>query len=586
VGLTFAERVAYQRAIEEVRWRHRVWPKDNPEPKPPLDAVISQEQIEKKVTDYLRKSQFVTDQRGSPISANELQAEMNRIAQHTKRPEMLRELFEALGNDPVVIAECLARPILAERLAAGPGEVAGVSPAPRSFFAADTAASTENGLRAQTNQDWAAYKLPEISTATDCSDDTWMAINTIGAPDARWGHTAIWTGSEMIIWGGSFLHNGYHFFNTGGRYDPATDSWTATSTTNAPIARWLHTAVWTGSEMIVWGGGDNTDFLSTGGRYDPINDRWVATDTTNAPEARVHHTAVWTGNQMVVWGGYDYVHGDFNTGGRYDPSTDSWTATDTTNAPEARWDHNAEWTGSEMIVWGGTNDTIYLNTGGRYNPAADSWTPTDVPNDVLGRVDHTAIWSGSEMIVWGGVDSAFNYTNTGGRYNPSTDGWIPTTTVNAPSPRAQHTAIWTGSEMIIWGGVFCCPAIDFTTGGRYNAGTDSWTATSTANAPFGRYAHTAVWTGSEMIVWGGYNYELQVFFNTGGRYCVPSAPTPTPTPTATLTPTPTPTRTPTPTVSPVPTATPAATATMTPNPTPTARPSVTPRVRPTPAPRP
>src|SRR6516164_5560968 len=49
VGLTFAERVAYQRAIEEVRWRHRVWPKDNPEPKPPLDAVISQEQIEKKV---------------------------------------------------------------------------------------------------------------------------------------------------------------------------------------------------------------------------------------------------------------------------------------------------------------------------------------------------------------------------------------------------------------------------------------------------------------------------------------------------------------------------------------------------------
>ena len=45
-------------------------------------------------------------------------------------------------------------------------------------------------------------------------------------------------------------------FNTGGRYNPSTDSWTATSTTNAPAARFVHTAVWTGSEMIVWGGID------------------------------------------------------------------------------------------------------------------------------------------------------------------------------------------------------------------------------------------------------------------------------------------------------------------------------------------
>ena len=47
------------------------------------------------------------------------------------------------------------------------------------------------------------------------------------------------------------------YLNTGGRYNPSTDSWTATSTTNAPAARYDHTAVWTGSEMIVWGGYDN-----------------------------------------------------------------------------------------------------------------------------------------------------------------------------------------------------------------------------------------------------------------------------------------------------------------------------------------
>src|SRR5712672_1352078 len=47
--LTFAERVAYQRAIEDVYWRHRIWPKERPGPKPSLDAVLSQAQLEKKV---------------------------------------------------------------------------------------------------------------------------------------------------------------------------------------------------------------------------------------------------------------------------------------------------------------------------------------------------------------------------------------------------------------------------------------------------------------------------------------------------------------------------------------------------------
>src|SRR4029077_16913682 len=57
--LTFAERVAYQYAIEEIYWRHRIWPKDNPGPKPPLNAVVSQEQIERKVEDYIRNSYAV-----------------------------------------------------------------------------------------------------------------------------------------------------------------------------------------------------------------------------------------------------------------------------------------------------------------------------------------------------------------------------------------------------------------------------------------------------------------------------------------------------------------------------------------------
>src|SRR6266567_7356385 len=59
--LTFADRVAYQRAIEEVYWQHRIWPKANAGPKPPLEKVMSQAQVEKKVEDYLRNSRALED---------------------------------------------------------------------------------------------------------------------------------------------------------------------------------------------------------------------------------------------------------------------------------------------------------------------------------------------------------------------------------------------------------------------------------------------------------------------------------------------------------------------------------------------
>ena len=136
----------------------------------------------------------------------------------------------------------------------------------------------------------------------------------------------------MIVWGGW----AFAFYNTGGKYNPVTDSWTATSTTNAPEARIFHTAVWTGSEMIVWGGDDGGGFeINTGGRYNPSTDSWTATSTTNAPDARSGHTAIWTGSNMIVWGGGDGSVA-LNTGARYDPGTNSWTATSTADTPVAR----------------------------------------------------------------------------------------------------------------------------------------------------------------------------------------------------------------------------------------------------------
>ena len=444
-AFSFAERVAYQRAIEDVYWRHRIWPKDNPNPKPSLDAVMFQAQLQKKVEGYLRDSLMLQERWQKPITAAQLQAEMDRMARDTKEPGVLRELFEALGNDPAVIAECLARPILSERLIAD-------------FSTQEETRHVESqqtdALRAMSvvTLGQVVYSLPRIAVAGDppCIDQ-WAATSTSNVPSGRTGHTAVWTGSEMIVWGGQ----GARLLNTGGRYDPSTDTWTATSTTNAPVRREFHTAVWTGSEMIVWGGfGDSSD-VNTGGRYNPSTDTWTATSTSNAPSARSLHAAVWTGSAMIVWGG-----ASDNTGGRYRPSSNSWTATSTTNAPSARYVDTAVWTGSEMIVWGG-NNVHPLNTGGRYNPSTNIWIATNTTNAPSARYWHTAIWTGSEMIVWGGIP----YVNTGGRYNPSTDSWTATSTTNAPSSRLWHTAVWTGSGMIVWGGQ---AGQLFNTGRRYD----------------------------------------------------------------------------------------------------------------------
>jgi hypothetical protein len=351
--LTLADRLAYQRAIDEVYWRHRIWPTENSKPKPSLDEVMSAQQIEKKVENYLRDSQALEDYWQKPIAPEQLQAEMERMARHTKQPEVLRELFEALGNDPSVIAECLARPVLAERLVA---DLSAHDKGQRFALLRTQAAGSKFSI---TTSGKTAYAVPEIDP---CTDDTWTPTSVINAPAGRIRHAAVWTGSEMIIWGGS---DGISFFNTGGRYNPSTDSWTATSTTNAPSGREFHTAVWTGSEMVVWGGYNLSSFFNTGGRYNPNTDSWTATTIANAPVARYDHTAVWSGSEMIVWGGVDSSN-QFNTGGRYNPSTDSWTATSTTNAPSGRELHTAVWTGSEMIIWGGTNGISYFNTGGRY----------------------------------------------------------------------------------------------------------------------------------------------------------------------------------------------------------------------------
>ena len=405
--LTLADRVAYQRAMEEVYWHHRIWPKERPDPKPSLDQVMPSAQLEKKVEDYLRNSEALEDYWQQPLSAEQLQAEMERMAQHTKQPEVLRELFKALGNDPFVIAECLARPALSERLLTN-------------FYAHDQRFHGQLRQRAeadlrthhtvrQMKQTSGNYSEVELVRSDSGQDEESRGAETsvkMNSPDwnenvqklaAMFGGvptTQIKTGAVSPL-----QEDEGRFYATAvvkksiGRMKLATVEWR-----KEPLESWKSRTANQTPRIMAAATTCYTLPAISDGATGCTDDTWTTTTTTSTPSGRRLHTAVWTGSEMIVWGGDN----GGNTGGRYTPSTDTWTPTSLNNAPTARESQTAVWTGTEMIVWGGLSDSGALNTGGRYNPGTDTWTAISTTNAPTGRYLHTAVWTGSEMIVWGG----------------------------------------------------------------------------------------------------------------------------------------------------------------------------------------
>ncbi len=338
--------------------------------------------------------------------------------------------------------------------------------------------------------------------------DVWAAMSTSNAPGAREGHTAVWTGSHMIVWGGRGADLLAPPLATGGRYDPADDAWSPTSAADAPAGREGHVAVWTGSHMIVWGGRNNqAGFVSAGGRYHPATDTWSPMSTAGAPPWVSGPTAVWTGSEMIVWGD--------GGGGRYDPVSDSWRPVATAGAPSFRTGHAAVWTGSEMIVWGGLAGT-FEDTGARYDPASDAWKPVARAGAPSARDDHAAVWTGTEMIVWGGRDASYGPVASGGRYDPAADAWRATSTAGAPPPSSRHGAVLAGADVIVYG-EFTGPAALVRGGFRYRPAADAWSPIRTVGAPIRIQGFSLVWTGRDVLVWGGRDGSFQVS-NGGGRY--------------------------------------------------------------------
>lgn len=304
--------------------------------------------------------------------------------------------------------------------------------------------------------------------------------------------TAVWTGAEMIVWGGTDDVQR----NAGARYDPTSGTWRTLSLDGTLSPRSGHSAVWTGAEMIVWGGAGR-GHQSDGAAWDPRTDRWRPLSSEGRPGPRAYHRAVWTGSEMIVTG--EFLAGSL--GGRYRPDVDAWSPLPMEGAPTGREMHSAVWTGTEMLVWGGVSSTFVLSDGAGFDPRTGRWRRLSTDGAPTARVAHTTVWTGREMIVWGGWDGGAALAD-GAAYDPARDLWHTITHNGAPGPRTGATAVWTGSEMLVWGGFDGVGGR--ADGGRYDPVADRWRPLTTDGAPSPRWDHAAVWTGDAMLLWGGF----------------------------------------------------------------------------------
>ncbi len=342
--------------------------------------------------------------------------------------------------------------------------------------------------------------------------DAWEPLAKVGAPSPRTLHVAVWTGTKMIVWGGT---DGSNVLGDGAMYDPVSRTWEAIlATGNAPSPRDRATAVWTGTEMIVWGGrGPGGVPLGDGARFNPVTKAWQMVGT-GGPGARFNHTAVWSANpaRMIVWGGTDGTTG-LDTGAYYVPN-DAWSELTLPSAPPTQRElHTAVFDNAKtrMIVFGGRDISsgTSLNTGSLYVvvPMMDNWidigqtAATPAP-----RYEHSAVWAENQMIVWGGYSTAplNDVLNDGARFDVQNNNeWTPMNGI-APSARRRHSALYFPQQkrMIVWGGYGPGNAA-LDDGGVFDIGDGTWTNSGVQKGPPPSVDHAAVATDTAMIIWGG-----------------------------------------------------------------------------------
>jgi N-acetylneuraminic acid mutarotase len=215
-------------------------------------------------------------------------------------------------------------------------------------------------------------------------------------------------------------------------------------------------AVWTGRELIGWGGGCCGDASSDGSAYSPATASWrKLAPSPLAPEQQP--LGIWTGRELLVFvSGINPASGKpwparFARAAAYDPATDSWRRLAPVPDRGLRFGGSAAWDGHEMLVVG---------AGGRarsalaFDPATNRWRR--LARLPVGRSDARTVWTGRRLLVWGALQTASSASPVALAYDPGADRWsrLPRVPLNG----LAQAVLWTGHELLVWGGVVPTPA--------------------------------------------------------------------------------------------------------------------------------
>ena len=328
---------------------------------------------------------------------------------------------------------------------------------------------------------------------------TWKPIKPASA--GRVYHRAVWTGTDMVVFGGS-LSEGSGYTNRTERYDPKTDTWT--SLPDPPlVGRRFSTMFAVGTDVYIFGGeGDLTD----GARWDSATNAWTPMKPFPLQgRADFSATYVPTTRELVVWGGTDLAMKTHADGARYSLTTGDWTVMKPTTA-NARDGASAVWTGTQVVIYGGgcppggyCDDTL------TYDPVADAWGTIPAPalkhrTDVFGLA--TGPSSTLATFFGGGLFSNSEANADGATWDGTSWAPIPAIpgTVLADAARISPSVWWDGRLLYEWGGRASTKM--YGDGAAYDPSTSTWRALPPA--PLGpRQGASVVWTGSSAIVFGG-----------------------------------------------------------------------------------
>jgi N-acetylneuraminic acid mutarotase len=291
----------------------------------------------------------------------------------------------------------------------------------------------------------------DVAASYDPRTHTWRRLSPLRGPTGNYEgrYWAVWTGTEMLVEGPLDLQ----------RYDPATNRWRRLPA-KAAVPGGI--VVWTGRELIGWGGGCCGDASADGAAFNPAtNTRRVLARSPLTPAQSP--VGAWTGRELVVLvsgrdpDGKPYP-ARFARAAAYDPRTDTWRRIPP--LPAWRGGANVVWDGREVLVVGGWaspgagRTPVPVKTAFAFDPAANRWRRlAPMP---AGRSSAAAVWTGTRLLLWGGTMSAQSAAlpvtpKRGLAYDPRADRW----SVLPESPiagRLGPTAVWTGRSMIVWGG--------------------------------------------------------------------------------------------------------------------------------------